>query len=345
MNRLALTALVACLTSPALAQTTHDAAAEIAALERALTRVDEALADLEPLHDPPYTVVHYDVRQLLYTPYDHPAPSLEVPSDTGNGGGSFVFYDEEPVYYALDPDQLEEILCYAIGEDEWDDPASIQIVNGWLLVRQTARHHGRLRATLNALRRDVERSLLVEVGVYRLPSELAAELRAQSDANDGVLTPEVLAQLDAAARESVAELTDCALLRSRTGQWISLSRLRQHAYLGDVERSSGGTGEVVEEVSDPIVETLSTGMSLQVRGNLCGETIQLELRHVTSTLKGFQKQTSDFGAVEIDSPSVERRVVSASGRVPSGSGVILSSDQGDDSGPVWIVARPRLISR
>ena len=45
--------------------------------------------------------------------------------------------------YNIDPDQIETIVVNAIGEDAWDDPASIEINNGYMIVHQTVVRHAR----------------------------------------------------------------------------------------------------------------------------------------------------------------------------------------------------------
>ncbi|MDF1663602.1 MAG: hypothetical protein P1V97_17665 [Planctomycetota bacterium] len=52
----------------------------------------------------------------------------------------------------LDAEYLTEILRNSTGEDNWEDPAAIEVIFGQLFVRQTAPVHKAIRKTLKALR-------------------------------------------------------------------------------------------------------------------------------------------------------------------------------------------------
>jgi hypothetical protein len=52
----------------------------------------------------------------------------------------------------LDADELERIVTTEVGEDAWDDPASIELHRGQLIVNQTRAVHSSLREVLRDLR-------------------------------------------------------------------------------------------------------------------------------------------------------------------------------------------------
>ena len=264
--------------------------------------------------------MHYDVRPLVERASEFPGPDLQPPGDhhsapaTGGSGGFSCFHDPEwDDSNHLEPDQLEELVCDAVGEDEWDDPTTIQIRGGWLIVDQYPWHHAKIRRLLTMLRGELQRAVQIECGVYELPAELAARLRG---AGAGVLEPAQAAALDAAVAAGDARLGQATVLHGRDGQRISVSSTRQRAYLGDVERSSGGTGQVVEEVPDPIIEVLETGVAVEARASCTPTRTVLELRWTRATLLDVSHQES-FEGTQLEQPRVDREVVE--GQVTLGS--------------------------
>src|SRR5690606_8158281 len=100
------------------------------------------------------------------------------------GGGVFSFDSGEEIEgTVLDADRLEEHLMTTVGEDEWDEPRSIELHRGFLFVRQTDLNHARLRRLLDLLTARAVRAVQLEVGFYALPLALEHEVRAAALTN------------------------------------------------------------------------------------------------------------------------------------------------------------------
>ncbi len=333
---------------------------ELAELQAMLAQVDAALAELRPLARPAVTLVQYDVRHLLHQPVDRFAPSLWVPSEAagfragrgGGGGGSFSFDSEEETEgTVLDADRLEQHLVTTVGEDEWDEPRSIELHRGFLFVRQTVLNHARLRQLLDLLTARAVRAVQLEVGFYALPLALEHEVRAAALTNRGVLSREVLARIDAAVREGGARQVGSATLTALDEQRVYLHQGAERAYVADYERSSGGTGQVTETVPDPIVEVLLTGMALEVRPTVVDADaddalVALDVRFARSRPLAFVERKTPWGPLTM--PQVTMDSVRTSAHVPTGDGVLVFGARGtedDGTTDVVIVVRPRVIGR
>lgn len=336
------------------------AAREVAELEALLARVDAALADLDALARPRFSFAQYDVRHLLQRPPDRVAPSLWVPSEAagfraargGGGAGAFCFDScEADAGAALEPDELEQLAVRAVGEDAWDDPASIEVHRGFLLVRQTLLGHARIRRLLDDLARPATRAVQLDVGFYHLPAPLERDLREAALAAGGVLDPALLARLDGAVRAGAARLTGSATLSALSEQRVYLHQGDERAYVADYERSSGGTGMVTETVPDPIVEVLRAGLALEVRPTVVdadagGPRVALDVRFARSTPLTFVDRQTPWGV--LTTPRVSMDSVRTSAQVPAGAGVLVFAARGtedDGTSDVVIVVRPRVVGR
>lgn len=352
MRTLTLTTTIALLASCAVARA-QDRADEVAELEALLERVEAALETLGPLAAPPVTFAQYDIRHLLSVAVDREAPTLSIPSEsagyrTGNGAGGGTFsFDSCEEGYGLDSDRLEEMVTRAVGEEEWDDPRSIELHRGFLLVRQTPLGHARIRALLDDLSARATRSVQLEVGFYALTPELEAEVRAAARESDGALAPAVLVGLDRAVASGRARLVGNAMLTALDGQRVYLHQGDERAYVSDYERSSGGTGEVVEVVTDAIVGVLRSGLALDVRSTIIDgdePRAALDVRFVRSRPLSMDRRETPWGPIM--APQVTIDSVRTSAQVPRGSGMLVFAARGtadDGTTDVVIIVRPRSI--
>lgn len=346
---------VSLCTLPALAQEAPSSReAEIKTLEAMLARVDAALATLEPVAQPPMTLAQYDIRHLLYAPTDRLPPSMTIPSDaagfrTGAGKGGFVFsFEDEEESYGLDVEQIETMLTQAVGEEAWDDPASIEIADGYLIVNQTAPSHARIQRLLTQLKQRETRSIQLEVGFYSLPTALQLKIEAAALSGRGSLSPAILTLLDRSVESGDAKLSGSAMLTALDEQRVYLHQGSEQAIVSDYEQSSGGTGQVVGTVADPIVEVLRTGLTLGMRATLSGEGIRprvsMDVRFVRTRPLEMAHSETPWGA--IDMPRVSVDSVRTSARVSSGGGMLVFSARAsrDEAQPdVTIIVRPLVV--
>jgi hypothetical protein len=323
-------------------------------LEAMLARVEAALAQLDPLVERKVTLAQYDVRHLMYRPVDRVAPALRLPSEsagfrTGAGAASFSFDAEELQEGAMfDPDQLVTAVTSTVGEEEWDDPCSIEMHRGYLLVKQTAIGHARIRRLLDDLTRRALEAIQLEVGFYALPAELEEQVRLGAIESGGVLGPALLARLDDAVRDGGAKLVGNAALTALDEQRVYVHQGTEQAYVADYERSSGGTGQQTAVVPDPIIEILRAGLALDVRPTLVdtgdGARVALDVRFTRSRPIAFEQRQTPWGPMTM--PQVTMDSVRTSAQVPDGSGMLVFAARGtadDGTTDVVIVVRPRVL--
>lgn len=325
-----LTTLCLLCAAPAFAQETPQA--EQARLEKLLAEVEGALKKLRAANQPPVSWIEYDLRALFRSAPDRQAPSLKLPTADGGsqtaggaggggGGGSFSFEEEESGS-GLDPDYVEELISAGFLEGH---PTSMRFAGGFLHLKTTAANHAIARAILSKLRRERLRCVQVEVGIYALPASLQAELERASLLSGGLLEAPALAKLDAAVARGQGKLVDAALLSSLGQQSVYFHRGAERSYVSSFERSSGGTGQIVETVSDPIIDTLRTGLALEVRPTILqgGQTIMLDLKCARSNLLGMTRRSTPYGAIDV--PRLQLTSTKTSTRVPLGAGVLVSA--------------------
>ncbi|MCO5165301.1 MAG: hypothetical protein M9894_02900 [Planctomycetes bacterium] len=357
MIRSSTLAPLALLLAAAAAAAQDPRAREVAELEAMLARVDAALEALDRLARPPVTLVQHDVRHLVHRPADRAAPSLWVPSEAagfraarGAGGVlSFCFHGhDEPA--CLDADRLSELVEAAVGDDAWEEPCSLEVHRGFLLVRQTPVGHARVRRLLDDLARRTTQAVQLDVGFYHLPPQLELAVRKAALEAGGVLDAALLARLDGAVRAGAARLTGMATLSALSEQRVYLHQGDERAYVADYERSSGGTGAVAETVPDPIVEVLRTGLALEVRPTVIeegegGPRVALDVRFARSAPLTFVDRATPWGP--LTTPRVSMDSVRTSAQVPAGAGVLVFAARGvedDGTSDVVIVVRPRVVT-
>jgi hypothetical protein len=97
------------------------------------------------------TLRMYDVRAQLVKIQDFPGPKVELVSSTRPDAGIMVVHLEEP-RTLLGEDVLVELVKENTGGRSWENPkSSIALVNGMLVVSQTAAIHREIQALLSKL--------------------------------------------------------------------------------------------------------------------------------------------------------------------------------------------------
>ena len=72
--------------------------------------------------------------------------------DEARGDFTLKILDVRDVRAWLEPDTIEELVTNTVGEDRWDDPASISVHRGQIMVWQTAEGHASVKNVLAKLR-------------------------------------------------------------------------------------------------------------------------------------------------------------------------------------------------
>ena len=396
-----------------------------------------------------YVLEIFDVQDLLSRIPDFPGDKIRVASDQGGGGGgggggAFTFEEEEESGgVVLDPDQLEQIITNSIGEDHWDDPASIEIHRGQVIVNQTRELQREIQRVLRNLRRNTGMFVQVETRFVRMTDDFLRDIgvdlrglgrsipigvpagtvapefgfpqnldpniptsntpgaidmgfgrqipvsgtarqgrigptgpggfpffgsdmlggRTQNILNGGdayftgerlngtsvgasniakglaaqisVLDPfQLNAILRAEEENGRRKIVDAPVITAANRQRVSVSVITQRAYISDYELSSGGTGQVVAEVADPIIETFQEGIVLDVRPTISADRkyVTLDVKPTLATLVNgsFRQIPVNLGTisnaainVNIEVPEVTLQEAFTSVTVPDGGTALL----------------------
>ena len=118
------------------------------------------------------------------------------------------------------------------------------------------------------------------------------------------------------------------------GQRVHVSVITQRSYVQDYELVSGGTGLVVSEVADPVIDTFQDGVVLDVRPVISSDRkyITLDVRPTLASLINgiISTVTISLGTlnaaaslVEIDLPEISLQQAFTSVTVPDGGTVLL----------------------
>jgi type II secretory pathway component GspD/PulD (secretin) len=130
------------------------------------------------------------------------------------------------------------------------------------------------------------------------------------------------------------KIVDAPVITAANRQRVSVSVITQRAYISDYELSSGGTGMVVAEVADPIIETFQEGVVLDVRPTISSDRkyITLDVRPTLATLVNgnFRQIPVNLGTislaainVNIEVPEVTLQEAFTSVTIPDGGTALV----------------------
>ncbi|RMG12258.1 MAG: hypothetical protein D6731_14275 [Planctomycetota bacterium] len=396
-----------------------------------------------------YVLEIYDVQDLLSAIPNFPGDTIRVAGDSSGGGGgggaggSFTFEEnEEEEGTVLDAEQLETIITNSVGEDNWDDPASIEIHRGQIIINQTREIHKEIRRVLQNMRRNTGLFVQVETRFIRMTDDFLRDIgvdlrglgnsvapniatpvfgqpqlldpniptslqggnidigfgrqipaggaarisrlglpgnvgpggipffgsnmlggrtqhilqggdayfageRLNGTQVSGANIPKGMAlqvsvldpiQINAIVRAEEEtgrrKIVDAPVITAANRQRVSISVITQRAYISDYELSSGGTGNVVAEVADPIIETFQEGIVLDVRPTISADRkyITLDVKPTLATLVGgnFRQIAVNLGTisnaavnVNIEVPEVTLQEAFTSVTLPDGGTALL----------------------
>ena len=123
-------------------------------------------------------------------------------------------------------------------------------------------------------------------------------------------------------------------MTASNGQRVHVSVITQRSYVQDYELVSGGTGLVVSEVADPVIDTFQDGVVLDVRPVISADRryITVDVRPTLASLINGVISTVTISPgtlnnaaslVEIDLPEISLQQAFTSVTVPDGGSVLL----------------------
>ncbi|NCF55746.1 MAG: hypothetical protein GWP41_05715 [Planctomycetia bacterium] len=138
----------------------------------------------------------------------------------------------------------------------------------------------------------------------------------------------------ASQEERSARIVTAPKVTASNGQRVHVSVITQRSYVQDYELVSGGTGLVVSEVADPVIDTFQDGVVLDVRPVISADrryitvdvrpTLASLINGVISTVTiSWGTLSSAASLVEIDLPEISLQQAFTSVTVPDGGTVLL----------------------
>lgn len=145
---------------------------------------------------------------------------------------------------------------------------------------------------------------------------------------------QINAIIRASQEQRAARIVTAPQVTASNGQRVHVSVITQRSYVQDYELVSGGTGLVVSEVADPVIDTFQDGVVLDVRPVISADRryITVDVRPTLASLINgvISTVTISLGTlnnaaslVEIDLPEISLQQAFTSVTVPDGGSVLL----------------------
>lgn len=145
---------------------------------------------------------------------------------------------------------------------------------------------------------------------------------------------QINAIIRATQEQRAARTVTAPRVTASNGQRVHVSVITQRSYVQDYELVSGGTGLIVSEVADPVIDTFQDGVVLDVRPVISSDRkyITLDVRPTLASLINgiISTVTISLGTlnaaaslVEIDLPEISLQQAFTSVTVPDGGTVLL----------------------
>ncbi len=288
----------------------------------------------------PFGMTLYDVQALLDPVEDHRGANVGLGSGLDSSGERELLSVEETAGSGLDPDQLEMIVTSAVGEDLWDDPASIEIERGRLIVVQTAQVHAKIAKLLDDLGPTKNDLVELELRVYRMPASLFKTLgpgsTSLSDADEK--------QLETAVAQKQLTLLAAHRVIAHDGQRVSVQRGSARSIVAAIGVDQTGVVPVIH----PVVNSLNLGQVIEVRPTIDRESKRVLLDVALSLCELAEPiDAVTIDGNELDLPRLKIARTSSTALVPLGRGALLggmfSQGGGDDALSTVIYVRAHLI--
>ncbi|MBI3722737.1 hypothetical protein HY251_02100 [bacterium] len=257
-----------------------------------------------------------DVRALVRTPADFPAPSCGLRRYDPSGGlDSLVEMRGRP--RTIDQERLAGTLGEVVKEDEG---SFVEQLDGTLVVHASPQGVARAKALLAVLRESVSTRIGLDVRSYRMTRELFLELSASP--SGFALSPEAEKLLEKEAKEGKrASLLAGQTTVAQDGQIVHVFQGESRAYLSGFEVNQSGLTPVV----DPSFSKLTTGFVAELRPSLdpSRKNVQVDVALVLSEpVTPCEKQKVQ--GVELELPELRLARTSTTVVLPLGASALVS---------------------
>lgn len=219
----------------------------------------------------------------------------------------------------------------------------VRPVKGNVIVRGTPEEQAKVEDALAGLR--ARRGPVVTLATRIVSGALPIPALAEGEAR--LLSPEETEQVLAALAGGAAETVTAPRITVYSGERANVTILEKHSFVTDYELDHPAPGTIV---ADPVVTTVTDGLTLELRPRLEGDACVLTANLTSSRLKKpVEARQIDLGVgapVTIQLPtvrSVSRRVVA---NVPLAGTVAIDlpilDDAGDERSGVLLVTAERV---
>ncbi len=266
------------------------------------------------------TLEIHDIELLTRRVEDQPGPWLRGSESDGIFAGGALSFDEEQEGYALDPDELIDLVMTNIEPDSWEhERASIDVRGGRLFVVQTPEVHVQVERYLDHLRSLRGRLISFDVRALLLSGAAFERLLG---AGSFTLDAAQLTALEAGLAEGT-EVTQLyrQRLTAQNDQVVHVAPLRETSYLADFRVDNTGSVPALE----PDVWTLLEGLVVELHPRLVGadDQLLLESRWELAELAALERAATVHGELQL--PRYEELQLRSHALVASGHTALLGS--------------------
>jgi len=255
----------------------------------------------------------YDVGFLTRTVRDHPFKPLGMITPSYDMDGPVPFEEEERGI------EIETVMAMLQGVTaDWEDPASIQNTETYIIVVHREPVHKRIGILLDSIRNKRGTTVTCTIEAWSVTGPTGAGSEGVFPEKEGA------AFLEKLGSGKNAKRVRAWILTGFSGQKVAAWEGTEQPYLRDYDV------EVAQEssIADPMVETLREGMSFAIRPTVAGEgQVLLDIQATLATLLGdiLEKdyKTEKMGA--LDRPVMHIQEFETSLLVPDRGVAVLGS--------------------
>jgi len=245
-------------------------------------------------------------------------------------------YDDEGSP-TLHLDVIMEMLEENVSPDSWEHPSNWcrEVGQDIIAINQTPAVHASVRSFLSALERGPRASQTVAFELFDLEIPAARLDALFAAAPGGRGSQRLSAQaVEALLAEDSTEVIRWGAASTINGSPVAFESTRTARYLKGSESSSGGTGQVVSQVLQPVTDVVRSGWSLAAVPNALRDgRVALNLDYRVETLHGFKRVDLGFAKIglpqlttdskQISSAIEPKQVLVVAGEVRAGRGRLV----------------------
>jgi hypothetical protein len=318
-----------------------------------LKKVETTISAIEADRKLPVEMKIIDIADLLVSIPDYVPPSPFVTDVESIGpysrgtGTSFAGAENEPFEGRLSPDELLGVIIRMTGAENWDtteragQECSIKMRSGKIFVTHTPEMIKKVESAISDFRKKLPPLISSTIYLLAADEEYLGQLREKGSS---VVSAEAIKKLISDAKQAgKVELLRTGYLTAFSSQTAYLYCGATHTYQGDTDTSGQG-GLAPFEIFDPIINVFNEGLIVGLQAQYNSQTGQTNILATVSLSKltAIEKHTGIGGLglsepgkeaegkarkCEVETPKVDLQIVSGTGDVPAGCGLLLGGSR------------------